>query len=136
MESGLELESIVLEKIFGFPRKKQFLPYEGSSYQWYIPSGKPRRTHEIDAKPVPWFSRSMDAVWDVVKKMAELGYWCQMRTPFEKDSVSDNWAGFTPHSTSGWNGKPDHWMCAETMPLAICRAALATMLEAGAAPRK
>lgn len=127
VDAGLELEALVLEKVFGFPRKKVFAAYEGSNYLMYIPSGKPRRTHEIDARHVPWFSRSWEAAGMVVEQMATRGYWCQMRTPFEPHGGPDCWAGFTPHSTTGWNGRPDHWTQAETIPLAICLAALATL---------
>jgi hypothetical protein len=127
MEAGLELEALVLEKVFGFPRKKVFLFYEDSSYQHYIPSGKPRCTHEIDARPAPWFSRSWEAAGMVVEQMAKKGYWCQIRNEFESPGGIDCWAGFTPHGTTGWKGRPDHWTKAETVPLAICLAALATL---------
>lgn len=124
MQAGSELDVLILEKVFGFPSKKVFKAYEESSSFSYIPSGKPRRTHSIDARPVPWFSRSIDAAWMIVEALEKRGLWCQMRTPFDDDGY---WAGFTPHNTTGWNGKPDHWTQAETMPLAICLAALKTV---------
>jgi hypothetical protein len=129
MEPGNELDVCILEKVFGFPAKKVFKPYEESEWLYFIPSGKPRRTHMIDAKPVPRFSRDIAAAWQVVERMHKQGFWCQMRTPFEADDASDFWAGFTPHSTTGWNGRPDYWTQATTMPHAICLAALACIQE-------
>lgn len=67
--------------------------------------------------------------WDVTEDMHVRGYWCQMRTPFGTGEHDDGyWAGFTPHLTTGWNGKPDNWTQAQTLPLAICRAALLAVL--------
>ena len=40
-----------------------------------------------------------------VEAMDKRGMWCQIKSPFELGS--DWWAGFTPHGTTGWNGKPD-----------------------------
>jgi hypothetical protein len=115
MRPGLELEALILEKIFGFPRKKIFSPYEGSSYQWYIPSGKPRRTHEIDAKPVPWFSRSMDAAWDVVIEMRKKGWRVSL-----SEVADGEWnCRFCPEDTSKYVFK-----IAATPTMAICLAAL------------
>jgi hypothetical protein len=129
MDAGLELEAIIIERIFDVKRSK--IRHEtGSNYQHYVPSGKPWRTHMIDARPVPWFSRDMTAAMQVVEAMAARGFWCQMRTPFRAGADGDGyWAGFTPHSTTGWNGRPDHWTSAETLPLAICLAALKAVEE-------
>jgi hypothetical protein len=74
--------------------------------------------------PPRYHSVDIAAAWEVVEKMHELGYWAQIRTPFGVESNLDNWCGFTPHETTGWNGKPDNWTNAETIPSAICRAAL------------
>ena len=75
----------------------------------------------------PSFSSDIAAACDVIEGMEALGYWCQMRTPFGpigSKSRDGYWAGFTPHLTTGWNGTPDHNTRDETLPLAICRAAL------------
>lgn len=34
---------------------------EAKEYPYFIPSGKPARTHSIDEKPVPWFSTDANA---------------------------------------------------------------------------
>lgn len=68
------------------------------------------------------YSTDIAAAWQVVAAMEARGYWCRMQTPFRPgDSYR---AGFTLHGVSGWNGRPDHWTAAETLPLAICCAAL------------
>lgn len=72
----------------------------------------------------PWFESSIEAAFQVVEKMRERGYWCEMRNDFTKAARADCWAGFTPLGVTGWNGVPDNWTCADTLPLAICRAAL------------
>lgn len=74
---------------------------------------------------VLYYSTDISAAWLVVEELNKRGYWCQMRTPFQAGDDGDGyWAGFTPHGVSGWNGRPDHWTSAETLPLAICLAAL------------
>ena len=70
----------------------------------------------------------------VLERMRELGWWCQMRTPFggvelgdvgEADSGPQGWycAGFTPLLTTGFNGRPDHQAHAPTLPEAVFLAA-------------
>lgn len=85
----------------------------------YLVDGTP-----LCAQP-PHYSTDIAAAWLVVEAMEARGMWCQMRTPFEGENSDGYWAGFTPHSTTGWNGKPDHWTQADDMALAICRASLA-----------
>lgn len=100
------------------------LSLPGSPYQ--LPDGR-------EAHPIRHYSEDVSSAMLVVRRLGELGYWCQMRTPLERDSEADYWAGFTPHSTTGWNGRPDHWTRAETLPLAICRAALLAAAPRGRA---
>ena len=42
-------------------------------FPYYIPSGKPWRTHKIDSKPVPKFTRSLDAQKPLWEKLHEEG---------------------------------------------------------------
>ena len=79
--------------------------------------GRVAQSHESNIK----------AAFEAVHFMIQKGYWCQMRTPF--NNGDGFWCGFTPHNTSGWNGTPDHWTCADNLPTAICRAFLKTMDE-------
>ena len=74
------------------------------------------------------YSTDIAAAWQVVEWMCERGYWCEMRTPFGTGDHNDGyWCGFTPHLTSGWNGVPDDWTSAPTLPEAICLSFLAAM---------
>ena len=50
LAAGRELDAEVATKLFGLK------PFEIDGYWQYIPSGKPRRTHMIDAVPLPAFS--------------------------------------------------------------------------------
>ena len=62
---------------------------------------------------------------DLVKRMDRLGFWCEERTRFlpEQDFIFR--CGFTPHGTTGWNGKPDFLTSAATRPMARALSALA-----------
>lgn len=73
----------------------------------------------------PW-TTDIDAAWQVVEKMQERGFWCEVKSPFSKE-YPDWHAGFTRHMETGWNGRPDHRGSGTTAPEAICRAALAVM---------
>lgn len=73
-------------------------------------------------KGVPAFSTTWEGMGLVVERMDELGMHCRIQTPFEPDMRYH--AGFTPHSVTGWNGRPDHADSADTAPLAVCLAAL------------
>lgn len=86
IKAGADLDVTILVKVFNFPRKKVFKAYEESGYYSYIPSGKPRRTHSIDARPVPWFSQSLDAAWTAADAFAER-YGCTIRA----ERVSTVW---------------------------------------------
>ena len=76
------------------------------------------------------YTVNIAAAFQVVDAMNERGYWAQMRSPFGTGENNDGWwCGFTPHGSTGWNGRPDHWTSAPTLPLAICRAAHKTLTE-------
>lgn len=88
----------------------------------------------------PW-SQHMERAMEVVHYMDSLGFWAGMQSPFcseayvkemaaKRADTKRSWTcGFTPHMTSGWNGSPDYYTQAETLPLAICRSALKLMME-------
>jgi hypothetical protein len=125
--TGRELDVEVLKQVCGV--KRVFRPCEVKSVGWemtsddyyYIPSGKPPRTHMIDALPVPYFSRNIHAAWMIVEKLMPV-YWLTVRTPFEAGSKYN--AGFTRLGATGWNGRADYTGQGESAPEAICRAAL------------
>ncbi len=89
----------------------------------------PARDPHQDVEPVPLFSEDIGAAWGLVERMVARGFWCQVKTPFEPALVYI--AGFTPHGTTGWNGRPDFKGHGDTAAEAICRAFLA--LNAGTA---
>ncbi len=78
------------------------------------------------------YESSIEAAFAVVEKMREKGYWCEMRNQFTVVETPDCWAGFTRLGTTGWNGVPDNWTQAATIPFAICRAALAAVRASNA----
>lgn len=65
----------------GVPEKKIWRPSwieaepeadwdEWDKQQWYyIPSGKPRRTHSLDEKSIPYFSSNLIEAWRLVEWM-------------------------------------------------------------------
>jgi hypothetical protein len=71
---------------------------------------------------VPHFSTDNALAFAVQTEMHRRGYWMQLRSPF--GDASDWSCGFTPHKTTGWNGRPDYSAQADTPALAVCRAAL------------
>lgn len=63
----------------------------------------------------------------IVNAMAKRGYWCRISSPFEPGR---KWyAGFTPHSCTGWNGRPDNLMRGDTGLNSVARASLLTLMN-------
>jgi hypothetical protein len=65
----------------------------------------------------------------VLRRMRELGWWAELKTPFGASPDSLAWAGFTPLGVSGWDGRPDYEVGDLTLPLAVCKAALLAVLD-------
>lgn len=75
----------------------------------------------------PPYSSNWEKAMAVQDEMHKRGFWMYLRSSFGADGTQHHdgwWCGFTPHLTTGWNGRPDNATNAETGPLAICRAAL------------
>jgi Phage ABA sandwich domain len=139
-EAGRDLDKLIAEKVFGI--KRVFRPCDvkdrdglgyGEDYH-YIPSGKPPRTHMIDARPVPPFSTNIAAAWLVVEKMFER--WN------EDDRPAEHYWQFVDCYPSGWRAdvmtpnfaQPDTVFLFETslfLPTAICKAALKCIAATG-----
>jgi hypothetical protein len=119
-EAGRELDALIAEKIFGYTLDYEFADMHIPP----APAVKELRDGMDEWGILPFYSTEIGDAWLVVELMHTRGFWCQIRTPFEGHDTADCWAGFTPHSTSGWNGRPDHWTQADTVPHAICLAAL------------
>lgn len=66
-----EIDALILKTFFGV---KKTYKTEWSTDHYYIPSGKPWRTHSIDARPVPRFTEDIAAAWTVVEKTSELPF--------------------------------------------------------------
>lgn len=105
----------------GFPRKKVFFKEwdVAKTSPHYIPSGKPQRTHMIDAQPVPYFSASEMHAWSIVMwARKELGWQFTIKTTTSGvDVICECWdkQGVNHGDFAAW---------AELMPLAVCRAFL------------
>lgn len=97
-EAGPALDAEVARLVFGVKRfydwdgrlwKPEYEPY---SPIHFIPSGKPWRTHRIDAIPVPPYSTDWGAAGLVVERMRQDGWSLNLVTPllganarFDKD---------------------------------------------------
>ena len=118
-----EVDKLFLSRVFGFPARKIFTPdwAEGdTSILYYIPSGKPRRTHMIDAEPVPYYSSLLDAAMKGIEKIE--GHWLRLTSPF---NPGDWWyAGFSRHNMAGWDGRPDKYARSDTPARAVVLACL------------
>lgn len=143
--AGQATDALIAEQLFGYvwmqvktgivvegnPSPYRFLadPAWVAGLGWYVVAADMAQ-RIVYQDSTPKYSTDIAAAFAVVMAMEARGYWCQMRTPFMPPQGDGYWAGFTPHATTGWNGTPDHWTSAETLPLAICRAALAALAEA------
>ena len=126
-EPGAAMDVYVLRALYGVKRvyEMEGRPWsEGAPYPYYIPSGKPWRTHRIDAQPVPRFSTSIAAAWTIVERLGDLGACC---VSVDREQIAGHvmvdvkvvWTG----PNVGDHGNTFR-AAAETAPLAICVGAL------------
>lgn len=113
LEAGTELDATILERVFGFPKRKTFIPVY-SVDRYYIPSGKPLRTHQIDAVPVPRFSRDLAAAWLIIVELRRRGAYLIYIGPSKTE------AGFTARLEDG-EGTVLMSVDDQAAPMAICR---------------
>lgn len=114
MTPGRELDALVAEKVFGFPAPRDSHASTEVGY-W-----------TVDDKmfiPVPRFSTDIAAAWEVVEKLKRLGYKIGIDS-----SPNDKSACVVMEDDNG------DWISiavetAETLPHAICRAALKAMIK-------
>lgn len=90
--------------------------------------GRPEPTGWPSLVRVPAYSDDSAAADQLVEEMAARGFWCQYHSPFEPGMAHR--AGFTPHSTTGWNGRPDFPGEGTTRPDAVSAAALIALRSA------
>lgn len=75
----------------------------------------------------PHYSTDLDAAFGVVAEMQRRGYWLRLISPWRPGELWS--AGFTPHDTTGWNGRPDYEAFARTPMEAISHAALGAVRD-------
>lgn len=134
MPAGREIDIVILKTLWGI--KKIYYEDYDTDKEWplFIPSGKPWRTHKIDATPVPQFTENISATWQVVKKMEKAGWlW-----DFSAEVNGSYTAMFQKFKDGefygvGCDGKlylpPTGETSANTDMLAICRASLLCEME-------
>jgi hypothetical protein len=116
--AGRELDALVANKVMGY----QILGYASI---WTDSVRVIRNGLGVTFHP----SEDTSAAFDTQAELHRRGYHMQLKSPFLPDSDAAEsghvwFCGFTPHGTSGWNGRPDFLASGETPALAICRAAL------------
>lgn len=136
MNAGRALDVEIQRVIFGakhiYCRYGQ--PWTGDDWPFYISSGKPWRTHSIDALPVPKYSTDIAATWLVVERMRKQGtnLRIEMLDPlteeFDRYTIE---VGPWSMNVDGVPNGPRHTVQADTASLAICLAALRATGEGG-----
>jgi hypothetical protein len=123
-----ELDAQVAEKLMGH---EWFVSSEtgrraifalGAQPKWFVARADGSEQLAAFWDHCPHYSTDIAAAWLVVDGMARRGFHARLKTPFTPSDLC--FAGFTPHGSTGWNGRGDYEASAESMPLAICRAAL------------
>lgn len=130
-DRGLDIE--VIKTVFGVKRVhcRYGQPWDEATAEhesdrpFYIPSGKPWRTHSIDAIPVPRYSQDIAAAWLVATRLVEQGY--EVLVSNEADGWSCELAVSEEMFKSGQRG---YISIKATAPEAICAAALGSLREA------
>jgi hypothetical protein len=104
-----EIDCLILQRLFG--AKRVFRPSEtktvndglfgGSEDYHFIPSGKPPRTHMIDAEIVPHFSKYIAHAWGIVEKLRLQEVWTKIEVRaygggyrVEMGRPSEQWEAF------------------------------------------
>lgn len=120
----LALEAIFVKCINGKPIKA-FQEDDAGPFYW-IPSGKPQRTHMLDAKMVPGFSRDWSAAGRALEWLAaNLCPDSEFQLILALDGGDEPWVVLAqPRAHNNRMPEPEVLACAPTPQLAICRAAL------------
>ena len=116
-----ELDLQIAKNIFGIKKVYSHKYADGLILDYFIPSGKPWRTHQIDSKPLPRFSSDPEAAYVVMLKWAGAYCW-RITSPFYQ---CDEWfAGLWPLDNTESKGEPIYGERGATMMEAICKVAL------------
>ncbi|MFA5306512.1 MAG: hypothetical protein WC365_03620 [Candidatus Babeliales bacterium] len=123
---GRELDLIVADKVFGI-KKIYYEEFDTEhEYPCFILSGKPWRTHRIDARPIPHFSTDPTGCYNVKLKMAEKYHWIIKSSR----GVGFPWiAGLTLIDKQEICGYSDFESVGDTEMEAVCRVALKVVTE-------
>lgn len=121
MTTPMTLPSRVAVEVMGHVGALKIFYGEWDEYKtcpMYIPSGKPRRTHAIDAIPLPPYSTNIGAAWLVVEKMRERGF--EMYLESDHGMPGRFYCSF--HDSDGCKSG-----MGDSAPEAICLAALSAL---------
>jgi hypothetical protein len=122
MQAGREMDALIAREVMAFDydfiksrNECRFIDQEGNTYR---------------AEDLPRFTEDIAAAWQAVAKMREKGFdffaeWVTENAVSRLNSLP--WACFAPDDNDG--DFADFTATAETMPLAICRAALLAVME-------
>ncbi len=115
MQAGRELDLLVAEKVMSWTGPR--CTFVGFGAMLRAPDGH----YDVP----PHYSRDIAAAWLVVGHLTSRYHW-RISSPFDpKHADCRLWfAGLTPHSCTGWNGRPDLECGGQTAPEAICLVAL------------
>lgn len=112
MEAGPEMDDAVAERVFGYVIDRFVFEYDGFFKECRVWVDKDGKKHN----PKP-YSTDIDAAWEVVEKMRELGHFdCGSPYRCGQRVIGAWWARFGSNLADPCT--------AYTAPLAICRAAL------------
>ena len=129
LPAGRELDALVAEKVMGWVRGRR---YGNGNGEWII-DGKTSVSRTWDSTPS--YSTSIAAAWEVVEKMRNT-----------KEAPDETYWVLTDCAGSGWraeilqvlteNDAPHQvaYGVGDTLPLAICLAALAALAPSGHSP--
>lgn len=112
-----EIDRLVMVHVFGIPEREIFKSHPDSvAYQW-IPSGKPRRTHMVDAEYLPIFSRDLNDVFGMRRMLEADGK--------HEDYIKELWSLIIPNVPSTEElSYGDIFLLAQASPYYHCVAAL------------
>lgn len=121
MPAGREMDALVAKYVMGWR------PHFRNS-AFYVPEaeecslmGRPK------AAIGEWCpSTNIAAAMEVVERLSMTHHW-RLCTPFMPGAKF--FAGLTEHGIAGWNGTPDNYAPGDSLPHAICRAAILSRLS-------
>jgi len=111
MKAGRKLDSLVSEKVFG-----EKYPFDKKLKDYY----RPWVEDPIAYEPCPYYSSDIEAAWQVVEKLLSLLPNQDFHIEHWADEDISNWQVSSCYQLGEWMD----WVRAETLPHAICLAAL------------